>query len=96
MTTTVVLAFCIPLARLVRDIARDQAMGSRSAMRACHRALAVTVGHERVASVIAGTEAGGGGGWASCSPTDRPSRCRGGRRRNRVGAQSDRRYGVQR
>ena len=62
MTTTVVLAFCIPLARLVRDIARDQAIGlaERDAERVTG-ALAVTVGRERVASVIAGTEAGGEG-----------------------------------
>jgi signal transduction histidine kinase len=59
VTTTIVLAFCIPLARLVRDIARDQAIGSaeRDAERVTG-ALAITTARTRVAAVIASTEAG--------------------------------------
>jgi len=62
VTTTIVLAFCIPLARLVRDIARDQAIGTaeRDAERVTG-ALAATTDMDVVTAVISSTEAGGEG-----------------------------------
>jgi len=58
-TTTIVLAFCIPLARLVRDIARDQAiaMAERDAERVTG-ALAITIDADAVETVISSTVAG--------------------------------------
>ena len=59
-TTTIVLAFCIPIARLVRDIARDQAiaMAERDAERVTG-ALAITIDADAVEEVISSTVAGG-------------------------------------
>jgi signal transduction histidine kinase len=61
-TTTIVLAFCLPLARLVRDIARDQAIATaeREAERVTG-ALAVTVDADAVEAAISSTAAGGEG-----------------------------------
>jgi signal transduction histidine kinase len=58
-TTTIVLAFCIPLARLVRDIARDQAiaMAERDAERVTG-ALAISLDADAVEAVISSTSAG--------------------------------------
>ncbi len=57
---TIVLAFCIPLARLVRDIARDQAiaMAERDVERVTG-ALAIAVDDDAVEAVISSTVAGG-------------------------------------
>ncbi len=59
VTTTIVLAFCIPLARLVRDIARDQAIAAaeHDAQRVAG-ALAIAIDVEAVEAVISGTNAG--------------------------------------
>lgn len=61
-TATIVLAFCIPLARLVSDIARDQAIAAaeRDAERVTG-ALAVSVEADVIDTVISSTEAGGEG-----------------------------------
>lgn len=59
VTATIVIAFCVPLARLVSDIARDQAIAA--AERDIERvagALAVTTRHDRLTAVIASTKAG--------------------------------------
>lgn len=59
ITASIVLAFCIPMARLVRDIARDQAIAA--AERDVERvtgALWVTVDAGDVDAAIAGTDAG--------------------------------------
>lgn len=59
ITTTIVLAFCIPLARLVRDVARDQAIAAaeRDAERLTG-ALFVTLDPDDVDAVISSTRAG--------------------------------------
>lgn len=59
LATTIVLAFCIPVARLVRDIARDQAIAAaeRDAERVTG-ALSITVAAEAIEDVIVGTTAG--------------------------------------
>lgn len=62
LTTTVLLAFCIPIARLIRDIARDQAIAvaERDVERVVG-ALSVTVDPSEVDPVLQSTEAGADG-----------------------------------
>lgn len=60
LTATIVLAFCIPLARLVRDIARDQAIATveRDVARVIG-ALSVTVDPDAVETAMEDTSTGG-------------------------------------
>lgn len=62
LTATIVLAFCVPLARLVGDIARDQAIGAaeRDAERVVG-ALSITTAADAVGAVIESTGAGDSG-----------------------------------